>query len=53
MRDKFKMYLAEIGLRYAVHYGKYMGISLAVMQLWHSDKSEATQEDMRRYYYEA
>jgi len=52
MKEKFKEYLAEIGLRYAVHYGKYMDIPLAVLQLWHSDKSEQTQNDIRRYYNE-
>lgn len=34
MREKFLSYMNEVGIRYAITYAKYHGISLAVVQLW-------------------
>jgi hypothetical protein len=34
MREKFISYMNEVGIRYALTYAKYEGISLAMVQLW-------------------
>jgi len=34
MREKFLTYMNTIGIRYAITYAKYHGISLAVVHLW-------------------
>jgi len=34
MREKFITYMNEVGIRYAITFAKYEGISLAVVQLW-------------------
>lgn len=38
MGDKFKQYMQEIGLRYAVTWAKYERVRLSTVQLWASQQ---------------
>jgi len=46
MREKFLSYMNEVGIRYAITFAKYEGISLAVVQLWitSSDSTVSVQQ---------
>ena len=57
MREKFISYLTEIGLRYAIHYAKYEGVTLALCELWVTQElgfqNEKDKQLIKMHYYHA
>jgi len=52
MREKFLTYLHQIGLRYAIHYAKYEGVSLALCELWLSSDLATIAASAKRNEYD-
>lgn len=51
MRAKFLSYCEEVGIRYAIQWGKYEHLTLTVIELWlKSSKYNICEQEIKRHY---